>query len=73
MMQTIVILLICWLLPILTVLGIYYIDKDNNETLKQYIVRNNIEIISFMSVIPYLGMPCMLILILMFVASKKYE
>ena len=73
MMQTIVILLICWLLPILTVLGIYYIDKDNNETLKQYIVRNNIEIISFMSVIPCLGMSCMIILILMFVTTKKYE
>lgn len=73
MMQTIVVLLICWLLPILTVLGIYYIDKDNNETLKQYIVRNNIEILAFMSVIPCLGMSCMLILILMFVTSKKYE
>lgn len=73
MMQTIVILLICWLLPILTVLGIYYIDKDKGETLKQYIVRNNIEIISFMSVIPCLGISCMLILILMFVTSKKYE
>lgn len=73
MMQTIVILLICWLLPILTVLGIYYIDKDNNETLKQYIVRNNIEILAFMSVIPCLGMSCMLILILMFVTTKKYE
>ena len=73
MMQTIVILLICWFLPILNVLCIYYIDKDNSETLKQYIVRNNIEIIAFMSVIPCLGMPCMLILILMFVASKKYK
>lgn len=73
MIQTIVILLICWFLPILTVLGIYYIDKDNNETIKQYIVRNNIEIFAFMSVIPYLGMPCMLILNLMLMASKKHE
>jgi len=73
MVQTIVILLICWFLPILTVLGIYYIDKDNNETIKQYIVRNNIEILAFMSVIPCLGMSCMLILILMFVTTKKYE
>lgn len=73
MLQTIVILLICWFLPILNVLCIYYIDKYKGETLKQYIVRNSIEIIAFMSVIPCLGMPCMLILILMFVASKKYE
>ena len=73
MLLTIVILLICWFLPILTVLGIYYIDKYKDETLNQYIVRNNIEILAFMSVIPCLGMSCMLILILMFVASKKYE
>ncbi len=73
MIQTIVILLICWFLPILNVLCIYYIDKYKGETLKQYIVRNNIEVIAFMSVIPSLGMPCMLILILMFVVSKKYE
>lgn len=73
MLQAIVILLICWFLPILNVLCIYYIDKDKGETLKQYIVRNNIEIIAFMSVIPCLGMSCMLILILMFVASKKYK
>lgn len=73
MIQTIVILLICWFLPILNVLCIYYIDKYKGETLKQYIVRNNIEVVAFMSVIPSLGMPCMLILILMFVVSKKYE
>ena len=73
MLQTIVILLICWFLPILNILCIYYIDKYKGETLKQYIVRNNIEILAFMSVIPCLGMSCMLILILMFVTSKKYE
>lgn len=73
MIQSIFICLILWVIPILNVLCIYYIDKDKGETLKQYIVRNNIEIIAFMSFIPYLGMPCMFILILMFVASKKYE
>lgn len=73
MIQIIIILLICWLLPILNLLCIYYIDKDKGETLKQYIVRNNIEIFAFMSVIPYLGMPCMLILNLMLMTSKKYE
>ena len=73
MLQTIVILLICWFLPILNVLCIYYIDKDNRATLKQYIICNNIEILAFMSVIPCLGMSCMLILILIFTASKKYE
>lgn len=73
MLQTIIILLICWFLPILNILCIYYIDKDKGETLKQYIVRNNIEIFAFMSVIPYLGMPCMLILNLMFIVSKKDE
>jgi hypothetical protein len=71
MIQSIFICLILWVIPILNVLCIYYIDKDNGETLKQYIVRNNIEIIAFMSVIPCLGMSCMLILILMFVTSKK--
>jgi hypothetical protein len=73
MTQSIFICLILWFLPILNVLFIYYIDKDKGETLKQYIVRNNIEIISFMSVIPCLGISCMLILILMFVTSKKCE
>jgi hypothetical protein len=73
MIQSIFICLILWVIPILNVLCIYYIDKDKGETLKQYIVRNNIEIIAFMSVIPCLGMSCMLILILMFVTSKKYE
>lgn len=65
--------LVCWLLPILVILCIWSIDKDKDETLTQYIVNNNIEIFALMSLIPGLGMPCMLILILMFVASKKYE
>lgn len=72
MLQTIVILLICWFLPILNVLCIYYIDKDNGETLKQYIVRNNIEVFAFMSVIPCVGISCMIILILLFVINRKY-
>ncbi len=73
MLHTIVILLICWFLPILNLLCIYYIDKYKGETLKQYIVRNNIEVFAFMSIIPYLGIPCMIILNLMFIVSKKYE
>ena len=73
MIQTIVILLICWFLPILTVLGIYYIDKYKDETLNQYIVRNNIEVFAFMSVIPCVGISCMIILILLFVINRKYD
>ena len=71
MLQTLIIILICWFLPILNILCIYYLDKYKGETLKQYIVRNNIELLAFMSFIPCLGLPCMLILILTFVASKK--
>lgn len=66
MMQIILFLLICWLLPILNVLCIYYIDKYKGETLNQYIVRNNIEVFAFISIIPCIGISCMLILILMF-------
>ena len=60
-----------YLLFILTVLCIYCIDKYKGETLKQYIVRNNIEVFAFMSIIPYLGMPCMIILILLMFCRKK--
>lgn len=73
MMQIILFWLICWLLPILNVLCIYYIDKYKGETLNQYIIRNNIEVFAFMSVIPCLGISCMIILILLFVINKKYE
>jgi hypothetical protein len=73
MIQSIFICLILWVIPILNVLCIYYIDKDKGETLKQYIVRNNIEIITFMSFIPCLGISCMLILILCFVINRKYD
>ena len=72
MIQSIFIYLILWVIPILNVLCIYYIDKDNGETLKQYIVRNNIEVFAFMSVIPCVGISCMIILILLFVINRKY-
>lgn len=71
MIQAIFICLILWFLPILTVLCIYYIDKYKNETLNQYIVHNNIEVFAFMSVIPCLGISCMIILILLFAINRK--
>jgi hypothetical protein len=73
MIQAIIICLILWFLPILTLLCIYYIDRYRDETLNQYIVRNNIEVFAFMSFIPCLGMSCMLILILCFVINRKYD
>jgi hypothetical protein len=69
MVLMIVFWLICWILPILVILCIWNIDKDKDETLTQYIVNNNIEIFALMSLIPGLGIACMLILITFFVIN----